>query len=191
MSEENGYESSLKGHFLISMPNLLDPNFAQTVTFLAEHTQEGAMGLVINRVHSELVMDDVFKELELESVAAMRTLPLHLGGPVHTGQVFILHGPPFGWEGCRPVTPSVALSNSKDLLEMLALGKGPKSFILTVGCAGWGPGQLEAEILANSWLTFPASESIMFNTPVERRWKEAAKLLGIDPMRLADVAGHA
>ncbi len=191
MSEEKGYESSLKGHFLISMPNLLDPNFAQTVTFLAEHTQEGAMGLVINRVHSELVMEDVFKELELESAPAIRTLPLHLGGPVHTGQVFILHGPPFGWEGCRPVTPSVALSNSKDLLEMLALGKGPKSFILTVGCAGWGPGQLEAEILANSWLTFPASESIMFHTPVERRWKEAARLLGIDPMRLADVAGHA
>jgi putative transcriptional regulator len=83
------------------------------------------------------------------------------------------------------------LSNSKDILERLALGKGPKAFILTLGCAGWGPGQLESEIMANTWLTCPASETIFFETPVEKRWEAAAQLMGIDPSRLTDVAGHA
>jgi putative transcriptional regulator len=191
MSQEKKYEGSLKGHFLIAMPSLLDPNFRQTVTYVGEHTPEGAMGLVINRVHPELIMEAVFMELNLKSVPERDSLPLHLGGPVHTEQIFILHGPPFGWEACRPVTPSIALSNSIDLVEVLAQGKGPESFILTLGCAGWGPGQLESEMMANSWLTCPADETIIFETPVEERWVRAAKLMGIDPARLTDIAGHA
>lgn len=191
MSQEKEYYTSLKGHFLIAMPSLLDPNFSQSVTYLGEHTPEGAMGLVINRVHPELITEAVFKELNLKSVPEINSLPLHLGGPVHTEQIFILHGPPFGWEACRPVTPSIALSNSRDLVEVLAQGKGPESFMLAIGCAGWGPGQLESEIMANSWLTCPANETILFETPVEQRWEQAARLLGIDPAQLADVAGHA
>ena len=127
----------------------------------------------------------------MESVPEVDCLPIHLWGPVHTGQIFILHGPPFGWEACRLVTPSLALSNSKDLLEMLAMGKGPESFIFTLGCAGWGPGQLESEIKANTWLTCPASQTVLFETPVEKRWEEGVKLMGIDPRRLTDAAGHA
>lgn len=191
MNEEQAYESSLKGHFLIAMPSLADPNFSQTVTFMVEHTLEGALGLVVNRVHPELSMDVIFEELGLETVPHIASMPLHLGGPVHTEQVFILHGPPFDWEACRIVTPWVALSNSKDIVASLALGKGPQSFLLTVGCAGWGPGQLEAEIMANSWLTCNATEDVIFRSPVERRWTEAANLMGIDPARLADTAGHA
>ena len=191
MSRENEYQESLRGHFLIAMPGLGDPNFSQTVTYLCEYTPEGAVGLVINRVHPELTMGAVFKELDLESVPDADALPLHLGGPVHMEQLFILHGPPFGWEACRPVTSTIALSNSKDLLEVLAKGKGPKSFILTLGCAGWGPGQLEAEIMANTWLTCPASETILFETPVENRWEAAARLMGIDPMQLTDAVGRA
>lgn len=191
MIEANNYESSLKGHFLIAMPSLADPNFSQTVTFIVEHTPEGAMGLIINRVHPEFSIGTVFKELELETVPGVASLPLYLGGPVHTGQIFILHGPPFEWEACRPVTSWVALSNSQDILERLAEGSGPGFFMLTIGCAGWGPGQLEAEIMANSWLTCPATEGVVFDTPLERRWSEAAKLIGIDPTRLADTAGHA
>ena len=188
---EEPYESSLKGQFLIAMPSLADPNFSQTVTFMVEHTSEGAMGLVINRIHPEFSLDLIFKELKLETVPHMASLPLYIGGPVHTGQVFILHGPPFSWKACRPVTSSVALSNSEDIVEKLAQGKGPESFFLTIGCAGWGPGQLEAEIMANSWLNCPATEDILFRSPVENRWQEAAKLMGIDPTRLADTAGHA
>ena len=191
MSLKTEYESSMKGHFLIAMPSLVDPNFKETVTFMVEHTPEGAMGLVINHVHGELLMDAVFSELKLKPSPEIACLPLHLGGPVHTGQIFILHGPPFDWEACRTITPSVAFSNSMDVVEMLAQGKGPKSFILTLGCAGWGPGQLETEIMANSWLTCPATESIIFETPAEKRWEAAAGLIGIDPARLADTAGQA
>lgn len=191
MNKEQAYGSSLKGHFLIAMPSLADPNFSQTVTFMVEHTEEGALGLVINRVHPEFSLDVVYQELGLEMVPHMASLPLHLGGPVHIEQVFILHGPPFDWEACRAVTPWVALSNSKDIMAKLALGEGPDCFLVTVGCAGWGPGQLEAEIMANSWLNCPATEDVIFRVPVEKRWNEAARLMGIDPARLADTAGHA
>ncbi|NVM21590.1 MAG: YqgE/AlgH family protein [Desulfobacterales bacterium] len=185
------YGASLKGHFLIAMPSLADPNFSQTVSYMCEHTSEGAVGLVINRVHPELTMGAVFKELVMESVPEVDRLPIHLGGPVHTGQIFILHGPPFGWEACRPLTNSLALSNSKDIMEMLAKGKGPDCFIFSLGCAGWGPGQLESEIKANTWLTCAASETILFETSVEKRWEEGVKLIGIDPRHLTDAAGHA
>lgn len=191
MSQEKEFQASLRGHFLIAMPSLADPNFSQTVTCVCEHTAEGAVGLVINRVHPELTMEAVLKELELESVPEVDSLPVNLGGPVHTSQIFVVHGPPFGWEACRPVTPSLALSNSKDLLEALAKGQGPKSFIITLGCAAWGPGQLESEIMANAWLTCPASETVLFETPVDERWEKAARLMGIDVRLLTGAAGHA
>jgi putative transcriptional regulator len=191
MKNQDTYESSLRGDLLIAMPSLNDPNFSQTVTYMVEHTTEGAMGLVINRVHPEFSVTVIFEELGLKTLPQVASLPLHMGGPVHTGQVFILHGPPFDWEACRVVTPAVALSNSKDILAELAQGSGPESFLLTVGCAGWGPGQLESEIMANSWLNCKATTDILFRTPVEKRWEEAAKLMGIDPHRLADTAGHA
>lgn len=191
MSQEKEFQGSFKGHFLIAMPSLADPNFSQTVTCICEHTAEGAVGLVINRVHPELTMEPVLKELNLESVPKVESLPLHLGGPVHPSQIFVVHGPPFGWEACRPVTPSLALSNSKDLLESLAKGQGPESFIITLGCAAWGHGQLESEIMANAWLTCPASETVLFETSVDKRWEKAARLMGIDLKFLTGVAGHA
>ncbi len=191
MSQEKEFQASLKGHFLIAMPSLADPNFSQTVTCICEHTAEGAVGLVINRIHPELTMEAVLKELKLESVPEVDSLPVHLGGPVHTSQIFVVHGPPFGWEACRPVSPFLALSNSKDLLERLAKGQGPESFIITLGCAAWGPGQLESEIMANAWLTCPASETVLFQTPVDERWEKAASLMGIDLKLLTGAAGHA
>jgi len=191
MNHEKEFPESLKGHFLIAMPGLNDPNFSETVTYLCEHTDEGSVGLVINRVHPELTIDTVFQELELKSVPEVNSVLIHLGGPVHPGQIFILHGPPFGWKACRPVTPTLALSNSMDLLEKLAKGQGPESFIMTLGCAGWGPGQLESEIMANVWLSCPASEIILFKTPTERRWEEAARLMGIDVRFLTGAPGHA
>ncbi len=191
MIQENKDQASLKGHFLIAMPSLADPNFHQTVTYMCEHTTEGALGLVVNRVHPGLTVESIFRELDLNSVPEMDSMPIHLGGPVHTEQIFMLHGPPFGWEACSQVNSHLALSNSKDLLETLAKGEGPESIILTLGCAGWGPGQLDSEILANAWLTCPASDAVLFETPVEKRWEGAARLIGIDPTRLTDAAGHA
>ena len=110
---------------------------------------------------------------------------------MHTSQIFVVHGPPFGWEACRPVTPSFALSNSKDLLEELAKGQGPESFIITLGCAAWGPGQLESEIMANTWLTCPASETVLFETPTDEQWEKAAKLMGVDLKLFTGAVGHA
>jgi putative transcriptional regulator len=121
----------------------------------------------------------------------MESIPVHIGGPVHINQIFVLHGPPFGWDGCRIITPSLAMSNTKDILEALSKGKGPKSFLLSLGCAGWGPGQLESEIIQNVWLTSPVFEDIVFQLPIEDRWKEAVKKVGIDPLLLSDTAGHA
>ncbi len=184
-------EISLKGQFLIAMPSLLDPNFFQAVTCICEHTLEGALGLVINRVLPDLTGTMIFQELGLDPVPQLNTVPVYFGGPVHKGQIFILHGPPFDWESFHPVTPSLALSNSKDILDALARGKGPGSFMIALGCAGWGPGQLESEILANAWLTSPVNEAIIFKTQAENRWEQSAKLLGIDISLLGDSVGHA
>jgi putative transcriptional regulator len=191
MSWKKESEISLKGHFLIAMPSLLDPNFFQAVTCLCEHTLEGALGLVINRVMPDLTGTMILQELGLDPVPQLNTVPVYLGGPVHKGQIFILHGPPFDWESFHPVTPSLALSNSKDILDALARGKGPGSFILALGCAGWGPGQLEAEIMANAWLTSPVNDTVLFKTPPEKRWEQSAKFLGIDIGLLGDTVGHA
>jgi putative transcriptional regulator len=183
--------NSLKGQFLIAMPSLLDPNFFQAVTCICEHTLEGALGLVINRLLPDLNGMMIFQELGFDPVPDMKTIPVYLGGPVHKGQIFVLHGPPFDWGSFHPVTPSLALSNSKDILDSLARGKGPDSFIITLGCAGWGPGQLESEIMANAWLTSPVNETILFKTQAENRWEQSAKLLGIDISLLGDTVGHA
>ncbi|MBI5602965.1 MAG: YqgE/AlgH family protein [Deltaproteobacteria bacterium] len=191
MSWKKETGTSLKGHFLIAMPSLSDPNFSQTVTCICEHTLEGALGLVINRVLPDLTCGTVFQELGLDSISDRDTKPVYVGGPVHKGQIFVLHGPPFEWEGLHPVTPSLALSNSRDILESLARGKGPETFVLALGCAGWGPGQLEAEIMANAWLTCPVNETILFKTPVEKRWEQSAKSIGIDLSLLSDAVGHA
>lgn len=188
---ENETPVSFRGQFLISMPSLVDPNFYQTVTCICEHTTEGAVGVVVNRVHSPLSGKDIFDELKIECIPGAESIPVHIGGPVHINEIFVLHGPPFGWEGCRKFTPTLAMSNTRDILEALSMGKGPESFVLSLGCAGWGPGQLEAEIKQNAWLTSSVFEEIIFQLPIEERWEEAVRKVGIDPALLSDTAGHA
>ncbi len=185
---EPGY---LKGQFIMSMPGLADPNFHNTVTCLCEHTRDGAVGIVINRVHSSLLARDIFEELEMQYVPATSSLPIHMGGPVHLGEIFILHDPPFDWEGCHRITPQLAMSNTRDILQAIAMNRGPKSAIIAIGCAGWGPDQLESEIKENVWLTCPVSEDIVFDISVEERWDASIRKIGIDPALLMDTAGHA
>jgi putative transcriptional regulator len=182
---------SLKGHFLISMPALLDPNFNQTVTLMCEHNEEGALGIVVNRIHPQLTCEAIFEELEMECEPAAAALPVHVGGPVHIGQVFLIHGAPFDWEASLQITPTIAMSNSRDIVAAVARGEGPRSLLFSLGCAGWGPGQLENELRENAWLTTPALEQIVFEWPVENRWQEAVKRMGIDPALLSDTAGTA
>lgn len=185
------YPGSLKGQFLIAMPGLLDPNFSQTVTCVCEHTQQGAVGLVVNRAHASITCRDILDELGMKYTDDAPIAPIQIGGPVHTDQAFVLHGPPFGWEGCLMVTQTIALSSTPDIMEALASGRGPKSFIVAVGCAGWGPLQLESELKSNAWLTGPIDESIVFETNVEARWEEAVRRIGIDPGLLTNTAGNA
>lgn len=182
---------SLKGQFLMAMPGLADPNFYQSVTCLSEHNQKGAMGIVITRVHPEINAKTIFDELNIPTAAGAEKIPVHIGGPVHMNELFILHSAPFTWEGSMMVTGELALSNSRDILEAIGLGRGPRGFIIALGCAGWGPGQLESEIRANSWIHGPFSEVIAFQMEVERRWEAAMKGIGIDPALLSDTAGHA
>ena len=188
---EDQSPESFKGKFLMAMPMLADQNFYQTVTCICEYTPAGALGIVVNRVHPTLSGKDIFNELNMEYVTATESIPIHIGGPVHIGEIFILHGPPFDWDGCLMITSSLAMSNTREILEEAAMGRGPKSFIIALGCAGWGPGQLESEIKQNAWLTSPIFEDIIFDMPVENRWEEALKKMGIDPALLLDTAGHA
>ena len=153
--------------------------------------EEGAIGIVLNRIYAAVSGKDIFKELKLETALGMGSIPIHIGGPVNVNEIFVLHGPPFGWEGCFQVSPSMAMSNTIDILSALSKGEGPKSFIISLGCAGWGPGQLESEIKQNVWLTSSALEEIIFDTPVDLRWQTAVEKMGIDPTLLSDSAGHA
>ena len=184
-------QESLKGHYLIAMPGLLDPNFHQTLTVICEHNAEGAMGIVVNRIHENIRCSEIFDQLDIDHQPNRSANQVHAGGPVHIGEIFILHGPPFNWEACLNISPGLAMSNSRDIIEAIALNRGPESFILSLGCAGWGPGQLEAELLENAWLTCPAVDEVVFNCPVENRWHEAVKRMGFDPMWLSSTSGNA
>jgi putative transcriptional regulator len=189
--EDMGYQGSLKGQFLMAMPGMVDPNFQQTVTCMCEHNSQGAMGLVVNRVQNALTAKDIFEELKIEYSPEAEKIPIHTGGPVHIAEIFVLHGPPFDWEASLKITQNLALSNTRDIIESIALGKGPHSYIIVLGCAGWGPGQLEAEIKQNAWLTVPVFEENIFEITVENRWEKAVRKMGIDPALLSDTAGHA
>lgn len=188
---EQGYTSNLKGQFLIAMPSLMDPNFNQTVTCLCEHNENGAIGIVINRVHDQFTCKNLYRELSIEYTENSAKRPVFLGGPVHIGEVFILHGPPFDWEGCLQITSTLAMSNTMDIMRAVAMDRGPESAIIALGCAGWGAQQLESEIRENAWLTCPVSDGIIFEEEIEARWSSAVRKLGIDPGLLTETPGHA
>ncbi|MEW5735123.1 MAG: YqgE/AlgH family protein [Thermodesulfobacteriota bacterium] len=191
MEHPERHEDSLAGQFLIAMPSLDDPNFSTTVTYLCVHNPGGAFGLVVNRVLPGGQISAIMRELDIEYKEEAGEAPIHLGGPVHPGHVFVLHGAPLEWEASMLVSPTVAMTSSRDVLEAIARSEGPESFILVLGCAGWGPGQLEQELAENSWLTCPASDEILFSTPVDERWDKAARKLGIDLQLFNETPGHA
>lgn len=182
---------SLKGHFLIAMPGLTDPNFSRTVVCICEHTGEGSLGLVVNRTYPSLVSKDIFEELGIEYLPELADIPIFFGGPVHMDELFILHGPPFDWGPSVIILPSLAMSNNRAILEAIALGRGPRSFQITLGCSGWGPSQVESEMMQNAWLSTPLSRDVIFDLDVDARWEAAVRKLGIDPALLTDAAGHA
>lgn len=184
-------DASLSNHFLIAMPNLADPDFFHTVTYLGVHDDNGAHGLIINRP-SEMTLADLFQSLDINSTdEELLQLPVYTGGPVQMEHGFILHSPEQSWQGTFSTEGALSLTVSKDILEAIAIGEGPKEFIVALGYAGWGAGQLEQEMLENSWLTCEAAEDIIFHTPTEQRWNRAAELVGIDLALLSTDMGHA
>jgi len=183
--------NSLANHFLIAMPSLADENFARSVTLICEHSNEGAMGIVINRL-TDLHLGDIFEQLGIEQAKASHAQSaVYLGGPVQNNRGFVLHEPLGNWESTLPVTDKFGVSTSRDILEAIAENRGPERFVVALGYAGWGAGQLEREISENSWLSGPASREIVFDMPVEQRWKAAAQLVGVDLTTISGEAGHA
>ena len=181
----------LADHFLIAMPSLADPRFARTVTLLCQHDQDGAMGLVVNQP-SEYTLGEVLRQMEIDTDSPeLGAQAVLAGGPVHPDRGFVLHDDPREFGSTLRFGQGLAVSTSRDILEELARGEGPRRFLMTLGFAGWTAGQLEHEIAENSWLTVPADKAIFFNTPIAERWQAAARSLGVDIASLGGLVGHA
>lgn len=176
---------------LIAMPGLDDPNFSSSVTYMCEHNEEGALGIVINRP-SDLILGDILEQLNImPATAEIADTVIMVGGPVEQNRGFVLHTPEGEWQHSKKINDAVALTTSRDILEAIARGHGPTNSLVALGYAGWGAGQLEREMLENSWLSTPADPRILYQTPVPQRWNEAAALMGIDLTLLTDYSGHA
>jgi putative transcriptional regulator len=181
----------LKHHFLIAMPHMADPNFAHTLTYIVEHTANGAMGLVVNRPQ-ELNLADILEQLrpDVEPPLLCQHVPIFIGGPVQTDRGFVLH--PSGPKYQATVDlDGLSLSTSQDVLFAIADGVGPAKSLIALGYAGWEPGQLEAELADNAWLTCPFDAGILFDTSSELRLEAAASRLGVNLSLLTSQAGHA
>ncbi len=178
-------------HFLIAMPSLNDGFFNQAVTYICEHDENGSFGLVINQA-TNIQLHQVLNEMNIdEQDLNNKTQEIFIGGPVDQGRGFVLHRPTGNWSSSLLLKNDVALTTSKDIMRAMACNKGPDDSLITLGYAGWAAGQLEQEMANNTWLSCPADEQIIFNTPVEQRWKAAAKLIGIDMSLLSNETGHA
>jgi putative transcriptional regulator len=184
-------QNSLNNQLLIAMPGLADPNFSTTVTLICEHNDEGALGIVINRP-SNLDLAGLFEQMSVEEVdVKIADTPVLDGGPVARERGFVLHTPARDFESSVTVSDDIQLTFSRDVLDSLAAGTGPDRSVVALGYAGWQPGQLEAEMLHNTWLTVPATAELIFEVPFEERWSCAAETMGVDIKQISPHAGHA
>ncbi len=183
--------SNLTNHLLIAMPSLRDTNFAHTVTYICEHSPNGAMGIVINRP-IDIRVSKVLEQMEIPSDnPSVKEAPVYLGGPVEERRGFVLHDSDQEWESTLRINDQISVTTSRDILEAMACGKGPAHALVALGYAGWGPRQLEQEILDNSWLSTPADHTILFELPPPHRREAAARLVGVDLSHLSTDSGHA
>jgi putative transcriptional regulator len=183
--------ASLTNHLIIAMPSLSDPNFSQTVALICEHTDKGALGIVLNKP-LPMKLSDVLSQMKLEpSSDLIAELPVLRGGPVNTDRGFVLHRPGGKWDHTHRVSDSIQVTTSRDVLAAMAKGEGPLDAFIALGYAGWESGQLEREMKENAWLSMPVDARVVFELPFEDRWLGAWRLLGIDVDRMSPVAGHA
>jgi len=182
---------SLRDHFLLAMPSLTEGIFCHSITYICEHGESGAMGIVINQP-LELSVEEIFDHLQIDSLRDFSEEPVMAGGPVQIDHGFVLHrNCTTRWEASLTVTPEITLTTSRDILRAIAHGTGPEEHLIALGYAGWSAGQLEQELAENAWLTLPADGEIIFNTPIDRRLAAAAAQLGIDMNLISGEAGHA
>jgi putative transcriptional regulator len=182
---------NLADNFLIAMPSMQDPVFGGSVVYVCEHNENGVLGVVINKP-TDMTMETLFERIDLKPADNVDVdEPIMFGGPVQDDRGFVLHTPGQRYSSSLTVTKDVAFTTSIDVLEAVAAGEGPRRMLVSIGYAGWSPGQLEGEIGRNGWLTVSADPEILFNLPIEQRYTAAMRLLGIDPLMLTSEAGHA
>jgi putative transcriptional regulator len=181
----------LSNQLLVAMPSLADGNFAHTVSLICEHSEHGALGIVVNKPMN-MKLGDVFSQMKMEPEhAAVGERPVLRGGPVNLDRGFVLHRPGGEWDSTHRVSDAVQVTTSRDVLAAIARGNGPEDAFIALGFARWEGGQLEQELLENSWLTVPMSERIVFELPYAERWAAAWQSLGIESSRVSLAAGHA
>ena len=181
----------LAGQLLIAMPQMQDSRFQKSVLYLCVHTERGAMGLVINKVLDSLTVPELMAHLDVPTEQPLKPEKVHFGGPVETTRGFVLHSNDYVDDGTQLVGDGLALTATLDILRAIGRGEGPRQILLALGYAGWGPGQLDAEIQANSWLHAPADNSIVFEIDNDAKWERAVSRIGIDARMLSSEAGHA
>jgi putative transcriptional regulator len=185
-------DSNLAGKLLIAMPEMSDPRFANTVIYMCSHSDEGGMGLIINKPQPKVDFAQLLEQLEIPKVQGARDAQVHFGGPVERQRGFVLHGNDYkAATGTLEVDDTFRMTATLEVLEDIAKGEGPSVSMLALGYSGWGPGQLEYEIGQNGWLTCQPSEKVVFGTDNSDKWTAALQLMGIDPLLLSATAGHA
>lgn len=182
--------SYFSNQFLVAMPGLDDENFNHSVTLLCEHSEKGALGLIINRPMS-LKLKEMLDQMELPRDAIGDDRIVFWGGPVNQERGFVVHDGGKEYDSTMPVGGGLYITTSRDILKAIGEGEGPPHYFVALGYASWGGGQLESEILQNSWLNTPVDQRILFSAPIAERWKLATRLLGVDVTQLGGAAGHA
>ena len=183
---------TLTGQLLIAMPQMMDPRFARSVVYVCAHSEdEGAMGLVVNKLLASLTMDELFTHLNLDPTTLAAARPVHFGGPVEPGRGFVLHTADYNEDATLVVGDGIAVTGTLDILRAIGRGEGPRRSLLALGYAGWAPGQLDAEMQANGWLSVPADSDLVFDDDFDAKWQRALGKLGIDLTLLSTEAGHA
>lgn len=190
MPEKSPSPGFLEGELLVAMPNLGDSRFARTVIFICTHSDDGAMGLVINRLMPKLTFAELLTQLKVREPSA-REVPIHFGGPVESARGFVLHTADYVRDESLIMQDNLALTATVEILREIAAGNGPRHNILALGYAGWGPGQLEAEVHDNAWLNVAADEGLLFDPGVNDKWERAMRKIGVDFSMLSATAGRA
>lgn len=184
--------TDLTGQCLIAMPGMGDPRFDHSLVYLCAHSEDGAMGLIVNKPNDTLTMAELLEQLDIAEPVVKLTGPVHFGGPVETGRGFVLHGDDYRSPmATLEVSAELRMTATLDVLEEIGAGRGPARYIMMLGYSGWGPGQLESEIVQNAWLTCPADAELMFDTPNAKKWEVALARIGVPALALSAEAGRA